>query len=414
MKQVIRRLRRDDGGWALVTALTLMTVMLGVAAATYGYVDGQTKQSRVGREKETAFNMAEAVMNAQIFQLGRDWPGGGSAVNQYPSCTQDSVSTRCPSAAQLNDLFASPDVDAATTWATAVRDNNTNATQNFYSDAQTQASPGYDANGDGRLWVRAQARARGRTRTIIAMVRAQEQAEDLPRGALISGRLSISNNGHKAIIDASGGSSESGLVAVRCTPSAVETTPCLGHALSVVPFGGLLSNLNALLDFQISPNITQTGYGDQPAMTAEARARMKATAIANGTYYASGCPTAAGLSGQIVYIENGNCSYTSNTVFNSDAAPGMVLIANGSLYLGGTTVFHGIIYHANELQTASTAVQVQGNASVYGGVLVDGQATTIAGSSKLNIQLDPDAYNAVRSYGSVGVVQNTWREIKSG
>lgn len=413
MRKLLRTLSRDEGGWALFTALALLTVMLGVGAATYGYVDGQTAQSRIGREKETAFNMAEAVMNAQIFQLGRDWPGGGSAINQYPSCTEDSTSSRCPSSSQLSDLFASPDVDAATTWATSVRDNNTNQTQNYYSESQTQASPGYDANGDGRLWVRARASARGRTRTIIAMVRAQEQAEDLPRGALISGRLDVSNMGHKAIIDASGGSSESGLVAVRCTPQVLELKPCLGHKLAGGLLDDALASLNALLNFQISPNITQTGYGGQPAMTAEARLRMKATAIANGTYYASGCPTAAGLSGQIVYIENGNCAYTSNTVFNSAAAPGMVLVANGSLYLAGTTVFHGIIYHANEIGSDGTAVQVQGNATVKGGVLVDGEATTIAGSSKLNIELDPNAYNAVRSYGSVGVVQNTWREIRS-
>jgi Tfp pilus assembly protein PilX len=415
MRNLLRRLRRDEGGWALVTAITLVSVMLGVGVATYGYVDGQTQQSRVGREKETAFNMAEAAINAQIFQLGRDWPAGGSSApaNQYPTCTQASTSPRCPSAAQLTSMFASPDIDSTTTWGTSVRDNNTNATQNHYSDATTASAPGWDNNGDGKLWVRAQARAKGKTRTIIAMVRAQEQQEDLPRGALISGRLDISNNGKKPIIDAAGGSTQSGLVAVRCIPQMNEATPCLGHALGGTGATPTMADLNALLDFQISPNITQTGYGSQPAMTPEARARMKATAIANGTYYASGCPTAAGLSGQIVYIENGNCSYTSNTQFNSPTSPGMVLIANGSLYLGGTTNFYGIIYHSNEAGSTGTVVQIQGDAVVVGGVLVDGNAMTIAGSSKLNIQLDPNAFSAVRSYGAVGVVQNTWREIKS-
>jgi len=413
MMRRLRQLRSDEGGWALFTAITLMVVMLGISTATFGYVDSQTAQSRTGRVKETAFNLAEAAMNAQIFQLARDWPAAGSATNQYPTCTQSSTATRCPSSTQLRDLFTSPDVDGTATWSTTVRDNNTNASQNFYSDTLTASAPGYDANGDGQMWVRSQGRAKGKTRTIVALVRAQEQAEDLPRGALISGRLDISNSGHKIIIDAQGGSSQSGLVAVRCTPQLLETTPCLGHALG----GGLLStalaSLDALLNFQINPNITQTGYGTAPAMTAEARARMKNTAIANGTYYASGCPTAAGLSGQIVYIENGDCFYTSNTQFNSPASPGMVIVANGSLYLGGTTNFYGIIYHANESASSATAVQIQGNAVVTGGVLVDGQATTIAGSSKLNIRLDLNAYNKVRSYGSAGVVQNTWREIKS-
>lgn len=411
MNRMLRRLARDDGGWALFTSLTLMVVMLGIGTATFGMVDGQTAQSRVGREKETAFNLAEAAMNAQIFQLARDWPAAGSAGNPYPACTQDSTASRCPNAAQLTALFASPDVGTSAQWSTSVRDNNTNATQNFYSDALTQSAPGYDANGDGQLWVRAQGRARGRTRTLIALVRAQEQQEDLPRGTLITGRLDISNNGNKVIIDAQGGSSESGLVAVRCTPVLLESTPCLGHKLGGGLLATALASLNSLLNKQISPNITQTGYSSAPALSAEGRARLKATAIANGTYYASGCPSAAGLSGAIVYIENGNCSYTSNTQFNSPSAPGMVLVAQGSLYLGGTTNFYGVVYHANEAAMSGTAVQIQGNAVVQGGVLVDGQATTIAGSSKLNIRLDLNAYDRVRSYGSAGVVQNTWREI---
>lgn len=409
----LRRLRHEDGGWAMVTALTLLTVMLGVGGATYGYVDGQTQQSRIGREKETAFNVAEAAMNAQIFQLARDWPGAGSASSPYPACTQISTATRCPSTTQLTALFTSPDTDSATVWSTSVRDN-TSPSANYYSDSQTQSAPGWDSNGDKRMWVRAQAQTKGRTRTIVALVRAQEQVEDLPRAALITGRLDISNNGHKVIIDASGGSSESGLVAVRCTPALLESQPCLGHSLGGGNIVTALANLNALLNFQISPNVTQTGYSAAPAMSVEMRARMKATAIANGTYFASGCPTAAGLSGQVVYIENGDCSYTGNTQFNASAAPGMVIIARGSLYLGGTTNFYGIIYHANELASSGALMQVQGNAQVYGGVLIDGNGRTIAGSSKYNIVLASNAFDAVRSYGSVGIVQNTWREIKPG
>ena len=262
------------------------------------------------------------------------------------------------------------------------------------------------------MWIRSEATARGKTRALVALVRAQEVSEDLPRGAVISGRLEISNNGHKVLIDAQGGSSESGIVAVRCTPQLLEFTPCLGHRLGGGLLSSALNSLLSLLNHQISPNIAQTGWGNQPAMTAEARARLRATAIADGTYYAAGtCPSEAGLSGSIVYIENANCSYTSNTQFNSPEEPGMVVLANGSLSLSGTTKFYGIVYHANEANSTGEAVRVHGNGRVFGGVLVDGNATTVAGSSKLNIQLDPNAFTAVRSYGSAGIVQNTWREI---
>ena len=408
----MRRRLKDESGIALVSALVLMGAMLGLGLATLSTVDVQSKESGASRVRETAFNLAEAAMNAQIFQMSRDWPGQGSAGSPYPMCTQNTTHPRCPVTDELTAMFSGADVDPSTTaWTTGVHDN---ASGEHFSDAATGSAPGYDANEDGRVWIRSQATAKGKTRTIIALVRAQEVPEDLPRGALITGRLDISNSGHKAIIDAQGGSAQSGVVAVRCTPQTGELTPCLGHPLSGGLIGGLLSNLLKLLNFQISPNVAQTGYGDEPAMTAEARARLKTTAIANGTYYASGCPTESGLSGQIVYIENADCFYTSNTQFNSPEEPGMVLVARGSLYIGGTANFHGIIYHSNEGASTADAVQIQGNATIHGGVLVDGQATTIAGSSKLNIRLDPNAFNRVRSYGSVGVVQNTWREIRPG
>jgi Tfp pilus assembly protein PilX len=406
----MRRRLKEESGVALISALVLMGAMFGLGLATLSTVDVQSKESGASRVRETAFNLAEAAMNAQIFQMSSDWPGAGSAASPYPACTQTTTHPRCPEAGEVTAMFSGADVDpATTTWTTGVHDN---ASGEHFSDDATGTAPGYDANGDGRVWIRSQATAKGRTRTIIGLVRAQEVPEDLPRGALITGRLDISNSGHKAIIDAQGGSAQSGIVAVRCTPQSGELAPCLGHPLGGGLIGGLLSNLLGLLNHQITPNITQTGYGSEPAMTPEARARLKATAIANGTYYASGCPSAEGLSGQIVYIENGDCFYTSNTQFNSPESPGMVLVARGSLYIGGTSNYHGIIYHANEAASTGTAVQVQGNATVHGGVLVDGEATTIAGSSKLNIRLDPNAFNRVRSYGSVGVVQNTWREIR--
>ncbi|MCW3017251.1 MAG: hypothetical protein JWO02_4343, partial [Solirubrobacterales bacterium] len=286
---------------------------------------------------------------------------------------------------------------------TVVRDNGTAGTASFYSDSLVLAQPAYDANRDGQLWVRATATAQGKTRTVVALVRAEQQEEDIPHGALISGRLEISNNGNKIMIDGSAGGGLPTAV-VRCTPALLELSPCLGHGL----VGSITSFLSSL-GRQLSPNLVTYGYPGGPAMTAEARARLKATAIANGTYYTS-CP--ATLTGAMVYIEAGNCSYTSNSVFNTPAAPGMVLMATGTLYLGGTVEFNGVIYHANTTNSSADLVQTQGNAQVAGGVLVDGAGTTVVGSSKLNIQLDLNAFRAVKSYGSAGVIQNTWREIR--
>ncbi len=397
----------DDGGWVLVTSIVLLSLMVAMAVALLSIVDVQTGESKQQRVRETAFNLAEAGLNAQIFSLARDWPGRGNALTPYPTCSAAVSSTRCPSDAQLKGLIPTSDVTGAT-WQTVVRDNGISGSARFYSDSLVLSQPAYDANGDGELWVRSTATAQGKTRTIVGLIRAEQQEEDIPHGALITGRLDISNMGNKTIIDARAGGGAATAV-VRCTPALLESAPCLGQRVGFGPLGTVAQLLSFLGD-QLSPNLTQTGYAGGAAMSVEARARLKATAIADGTYYAT-CPPS--LAGHVVYIESGNCSYTGNDVVNSAADPGMVLMATGSLYLGGTTVYNGVLYHANTANSTAAVMQIQGNATVVGGVLVDGDATTIAGSSKLNIQLSPSAFGAVSSYGSAGVIQNTWREIRT-
>jgi hypothetical protein len=398
-----RRLRQE-GGWAVLTSMLILTMMLTGGVVTYSIVNTQTAQSKVQRNRESAFNLAEAALNAQVFQVARSWPGKGVQSNPAPVCTQSSSDVRCPSSQQLVGLLPAADA-AGASWQTQVRDNGDGQTQSFYKDDVVQSNPAYDANGDNKVWVRATATAQGKTRTLIGLVRAEWQSEDLPHAALISGRLDLSNNGNKAIIDAT---ATGGPVAVRCTPQLLDLVPCAGHLFGSGRFGSLSELLN-FLGTQIAGTAVQTGANLPPAMTPEARARMKATAQAMGTYYTS-CPSS--LTGAIVYIEAGNCSYTGNTDFNSSSRPGVVIQNSGTLYLGGTVDFYGVIYQVNATNLTNSVMQIQGNAQVFGGVLVDGNATTIAGSSKQNIVLDPTAYDAVQSLSSAGVIQNTWREIR--
>lgn len=400
----------DERGWAMVTVIGLMAIVLSMALATMSQVDTQQRQSGITRTKETAFNLAEAALNAQTFALAQEWPGQGKASTPYAQCTQAAGGTRCPSAATLASVFSSADTARGASWTTNVRDNSTGATESFYSDALTATAPGYDANGDGKLWVRAQATVNGRTRTLIALVRVEEVLEDLPHAAVITGRLTISNSGHKTIIDSRTGVSPT--VSVRCTPAPLELTPCLGHQIQ--PVGSIRDeeDLSALLDHQLYPNVVITNYQGGAATTADARARLKATAIANGTYYTS-CPSAP-PAGPVVWIVAGACTWTGNQVVNSRSNPGLMILENATVYLGGTVTYYGIVYSFNPLNLSTALVQVQGNAQVFGGVLIDGNGVLIAGSSKLNIELDDNAYNKIKSYVSAGMIQNTWREIRSG
>jgi hypothetical protein len=58
-----------------------------------------------------------------------------------------------------------------------------------------------------------------------------------------------------------------------------------------------------------------------------------------------------------------------------------------------------------------------GNATIVGGVVVDGPGGISSGSNgqvgvnNANIMFDPRAFDNVQAAGTAGVVQNTWREL---
>lgn len=407
------RLRRDEEGWALVTALLLMTIMAGFGLSTMAMVDNQQKGSADGRRRETAFNVSEAALNAQTYQLARSWPGQGGTGNaalRYPAaCTQTSTDTRCPTPATLQALYSSPDTTPNAVWSTTVRDNSgSTGAETFWNEAMATTAPTYDANGDGRLWVRSQSTAAGKTRTMVALVRTEPQTEALPHVTLQAGSLELTNMGKKALVDTLGDSASSGPVQVRCRIADLPASVCLGHGIS----GGIknLAELMALLGVQISPNNATDGYTGGDAMTAEQLARLRSTAAANGTYYTS-CP--ASLTGAVVFVETSStCSYTGNGVYNSDTSPGLVVMTAGALSLGGTVDYHGVIYHANLADSSGALIVTGGNALIQGGVLLDGPGQVEVGSSKLNVVFDDQAFSNVRSHGGAGLVQNTWREIR--
>jgi Tfp pilus assembly protein PilX len=383
----------------MATALMVLMVAMITGMATITLADTENRESGTSRTREAAFNLAEGALNAQIFQLSRAWAGQGRASTPYTPCTQASGSAaHCPSPEVLAGMFRNVDTTAGSSWRTSVHDN-ASPSLNFYDDALTQSQPGYDANGDGRLWVRATGRAAGRSRTLVALVRVEEHPETIPRAALIAGELWLHNNGKKVLIDATGGSAGAALVAVRCDPGTQAGTAC------IVSTGGANN-----LPHQISPYNVQTSH-QGAALTPEALERLKLTARADGRLYAT-CPSAL-PSARVVWIESGSCNYTGTATINSPSAPGMVIQETGTLRLAGSHVFYGLLYHPNKPNLAGIPlITVDGNAEVHGGVIVEGPGVFVGGSSKVNITILDVAFSSVVSYGTAGIIQNTWREIR--
>jgi len=405
-----RRLRHEEG-WAVVTAVMVLMVMMSFGLAAYSVVDAQTAESKKDRNREASFNLAEGALQEQGYVLGFNWPAAapgytdcafGPAVNVSPA-------GQCPQPANLvGGNFSQVDVASGASWTTVVRDNPVAPGQNgdFY-DSSVNTTPcmglatvpcRWDANGDGKLWVRASATVRGKTRTLVALLKRERLTEAFPRATVKSDHFSTSNNGNKVIIDSTGGQ-----IVTRCqnVPSG---RPCADYEANkgqVTPAGA----------------IVQEPAQTQPTMDTAQLGRFKAAAqSSNPPAYFTSCPSS--LTGPVVYIDvpaGTTCSYTSNPVWNSFTAPGLVIMPHGKMNLGGGSTFYGVLYFANQENATDDVLTIHGNAEVIGGVIIDNgggiDAGSSGGSNEPNLQFSANAFNSLATFGTAGLIQNTWREL---
>ena len=94
---------QSERGTAIIMAIALMTMMVGVGLAAYSVVDTQQTESMRERQRESSFNLAEAALNSQSFVLSRRWAGAASSyATTTPTCSNaGGVAVQCPDPAQL-------------------------------------------------------------------------------------------------------------------------------------------------------------------------------------------------------------------------------------------------------------------------------------------------------------------------
>jgi hypothetical protein len=404
----IRKLLVRQDGSALVTAMLVMALCLIIGLTVMATVDVQQSQSRGERERESSFALSEGALSAQIFMLSTEWPANASLNRER--CTQATAGDEdCPDPTTLVRGFTGADYDAGLEWSTEIHDNagvaaTGAAPDQFYDDATVRARPGWDSNRDGLMWLRAQARIRGRLRTLVALIRAERLDTLFPRNVITANRLSVSNNGNKTMVETNGS-----YLILRCSNGAGGQLPAS-------------SCQDWSRDVHVGPNATVSVVPNQrPGLSPETVERMRTFAKANNTYYASGCPS---LAGEIVFLENANCDYTGNSEWNTATVPGVLIIGSGTLSLSGNTTYHGVIYHVNgsdsddvSRQLNGTVLTLHGNGCVDGAIVVDGNGGVAVGSSSGaskcdgNIGFNANAANNLRAYGTAGIVQNSFREI---
>jgi hypothetical protein len=395
---------REDGS-ALITAMLVMMLLLIFGFSLLDAVDGQQRDTRRERERESSFQVSEGALNAQIFQLSSRWPGSGTGASAVPypaSCTRGSTDADCPSTAAVNGTFANVDQSTGTQWTTQVRDNSGQA--DFYADT-VLTGPAADLNDDGFLWVRSTAVVRGKRRTLVALIKAEQTTLNFPRATLVAGKFQTTNNGNKTIIDNDGESNQftPGDVIVRCTfPGGVP--PAAGCA-----------DYETAKD-QVSPERVYSKPAQPSAVSPEALDSLRSAARADGNYF-TGCPASlmGDQPGEMVFIEDAgvNCKFNGNNDYNTRAKPGYVVLAKGTIEILGGATFYGVIYHANVDNSSDYLVNLGGNVSIQGSIVIDGAGGLYAGSSKVNLVWDPNVFVNLKAFGTAAIVQNTFREISA-
>jgi hypothetical protein len=390
----VRRLGRSEEGAVLVIAVVAMAVMISIGLATLAFGHGQRQLAAGERTRESTFNVTEGVLNSQLFLLSKSWPAASTSA--YPaSCSSATTATNCPDASTISAQFSGTQYSGMS-WTSAVQDNG-GSVATYYTTTGATGQPAYDANHDGKLWVRARGSLGGVSRTLVTQVQGQLTSIPFPKNTMTAGYVTVGSSGKKVLVDTNGRSytstpGQAGAVAVRCA-----TPPPSSTCLDLDPAKG-----------QFSPPSYQNSYSSTTIVSSDQLAQMKATAQSYGTYTASGCP--ASLTGTLVYIENGNCSYSSGT-FNSLAAPGAVVIATGTLTLSGSATYNGLVYGRNTQATTGIVVTVTGCAKIVGSIAIEGSGGMAVGNCGNNVAYNSSVVSLLQAYGDPAVVKSTWREV---
>jgi len=453
------RLRSQDGS-AMVSALMVMLVMLPLGLALLSIVDTQAKDSGSERTRDRAFNLADSAMSSATFNLGRfAWPTSPATAptNTTPGPTPATVGVACRNASYGATLGATTNAGSDT----AALQPNLNASFddaaylgarwqiNVCDDDPTSASPtvwdnwlldrmNYDANGNERVWVRAQATVGGRTRVLAALAKVSESPAVQSKYAVMTGRLNsdLVNSTGAVLSSVLVGSLTSTLLGsdplIAADPAIASTTP---------PSSGVTAVRCGLLDLSVAVTCLQGAFaatsalpllgtrvtgqkfvqaGSLTAASSASLAQLEQQAKDTGTWVASTAGSAshatapacsippAANADTIVYIKqvggSGTLGSTTGGIGDqfckidlsaASVAYKALIVESGRVVLRGDNTaraigaakntFSGFVYAVNEqrarLGDSATAarevIRIDQGAHVKGGVAADGKSAQV-------------------------------------
>jgi Tfp pilus assembly protein PilX len=430
------RRARDEGGFVMVAAIILLTVILGLGLGMLLFSDSQQSASTDEQASESAFNVAEAALNAQIGQLSRNWPTNAT---EMPATCTASVSTEVNDCPGSTDLKADPNTSSTSCsgteawgsslsnqWTTYVR-NDPSESLNFNSTTEHEQLSYTEHPETGALWVRAVGVVQCHAVAVVALVTRLRVELEFPKDAIAANWFKVTNKGNKVIVNRLGKAAEAGAVSTRC-----ESLP-----------NGQACEEYEVAKEQVSPPIEEKAKTPATTLTTRQLETLKAEAQAHGTYYSASspyhCPSSMSeLEGvklststqsprAPVYIEGcGELKVTANGEANCESSkqeepqsPGFMVLANGTFELGGNSRYCGIIYAANLENLKTAVIKLQGGTVVVGSIIVDGSGGIEFGSSgqggnPANLVFDSLAIHNLTISAGAAATRNSFRILPRG
>jgi hypothetical protein len=254
----------------------------------------------------------------------------------------------------------------------------------------------------------------------------------MPHVAIASGAIAVTNNGnHNSTFLVDGTGSD---IMVRCTPEAAGTPN---------------ASCTSYQPGQVTPS-PKPNAPTQLMSNAEIQ-RFAETAKVNGTYYTT-CPP-DNLQGAVIFVEYCDPATSAGSYQgqgpstacganlpagmqapckNSLSSPGLLIFRCGGMSATSNWTYVGIIYFANNIDgkcplgargngkcngqniNGNDVFQSNGGFGVWGVIAAEGGACMKFGSNNFQFKYDAAVFDSMTSYGTVGLVQNTWRELTAG
>jgi Tfp pilus assembly protein PilX len=422
---------RNEEGFAVVTAIVLLTVIMALGLGLLLFTDNQQKASTREQASEAAFNVAEAALNAEVGQLSRKWPyykTVAEAETEMPRVCTASTSPDANDCPSPTDLKLDPNTGSTTCpgteawgsslsnqWTTYVRQDPGESP--LFSSTEVQSKPSYAESEGGALWVRSVGVVQCHPVTVITLVTRQRVSLHVPEDAIAGNWFEVTNKGNKAIVDRQGNAPEAAPVSMRCEGHPSETE-CEKYDRSKE---------------QVSPQITENPKSSATTLTTTQLETLESEAKTYKTFYSPTspyhCPTSMNefegptLSSETrapVYVEGcGALKIKANGTANTETNPGFLVLANGTLELSGNSTYYGVIYAANLQKSSEAVVKLQGGTLVVGGIIVDGAGGIEFGSSgnggnPANLTFDSLAIHNLTISAGAASTRNSFRILPTG